>query len=272
MIDLVICTYKRLDKQITLGNIPEKFRDNVTLVVQPQEEKEARKVHSNIFVLNDDNIGYARTIEQTTKEFAVNRNNHFWLFDDDLKFRFNEETEYQVKGIKHEFTEKHFEQMLIDVEKELDSGMMHGALGTTWNFPWGKLPYIENSRICGNKIYNKNLAKIWNDIDWVGCCGAEDFYVNLQLLTTGHSNKVWHNYVIDPGQSYTDGGCSDYRDLEFHNKACEDLQKLFPEFVRLKTNKTKSGPWKNIDKLGVNVEWKKAYKSSQVSTLDQFMV
>ena len=272
MIDLVICTYKRLDKQITLGNIPEKFRDNVTLVVQPQEEKEARKVHSNIFVLNDDNIGYARTIEQTTKEFAVNRNNHFWLFDDDLKFRFNEETEYQVKGIKHEFTEKHFEQMLIDVEKELDSGMMHGALGTTWNFPWGKLPYIENSRICGNKIYNKDLAKIWNDIDWVGCCGAEDFYVNLQLLTTGHSNKVWHNYVIDPGQSYTDGGCSDYRDLEFHNKACEDLKKLFPEFVRLKTNRTKSGPWKNIDKLGVNVEWKKAYKSSQVSTLDQFMV
>ena len=116
MIDLVICTYQRLDKQTTLGNIPKKFRDNVTLVVQPQEEAEARKVHPNIFVLDGDNIGYARTIEQTTKEFAVNRNNHFWLFDDDLRFVYNEETEYQVTGKKHTFTEQHFEQMLIDIQ------------------------------------------------------------------------------------------------------------------------------------------------------------
>ena len=34
-----------------------------------------------------------------------------------------------------------------------------------------------------NKYYDGLvISKIWNDIDWVGCCGAEDFYVNLQLL------------------------------------------------------------------------------------------
>ena len=47
MIDIVICTFKRLDKQITLSNIPESYRDNVTLVVQPQEETRAREIHKN---------------------------------------------------------------------------------------------------------------------------------------------------------------------------------------------------------------------------------
>ena len=51
MIKLVIPTFKRLDKQITLNSIPDKFRDGVTLVVQPQEEKQAREIHTNLFVL-----------------------------------------------------------------------------------------------------------------------------------------------------------------------------------------------------------------------------
>ena len=92
MIDIVICTFRRLDKQITLNNIPESYRDNVTLVVQPQEEEEARKVHKNIFVLDGNNIGYAKTIKQTTYEWAVNRQKHFWLMDDDLTFHHNVRT------------------------------------------------------------------------------------------------------------------------------------------------------------------------------------
>ena len=51
MIDMVICTFKRLDKQITLSKIPESYRDNVTLVVQPQEANDAKKIHKNIFIL-----------------------------------------------------------------------------------------------------------------------------------------------------------------------------------------------------------------------------
>ena len=78
MIDIVICTFKRLDKQITLNEIPESYRDNVTLVVQPQEEKQAKKIHKNIFVLDSNNIGYAKTIKQATYEWSINRNKHFF--------------------------------------------------------------------------------------------------------------------------------------------------------------------------------------------------
>ena len=45
MIDIVIPTFKRLNSQITLSNIPESLLENVTLVVQPQEELEANKIH-----------------------------------------------------------------------------------------------------------------------------------------------------------------------------------------------------------------------------------
>ena len=77
--------------------------------------------------------------------------------------------------------------------------------------------------------------------------------------------------VIDPGTSYSDGGCSDYRTLEYHNNSCKELQSKFPQFVRLKENTVKTGPWKGIVKLGAYVQWKKAYQSSQVNTLESFM-
>ena len=271
MIDIVICTFKRLDKQITLSNIPESYRDNVTLVVQPQEETRAREIHKNIFVLDGNDIGYAKTIKQTTYEWSVNRQKHFWLMDDDLSFRFNHEIEKGVKGQKHKFTETIFYDMISDIKKELDSGMFHGALGTTWVFPWGKLPYVENSRICGNKIYNKKLGDVWSEIDWEGCCGAEDFYVSLQLMTKGFSNKVWYKYVASPSDTNTIGGCSEYRDVDYHNKSMKNLQSKFPNYVTLKEKKQKSGPWKDMTKLSATISWKKAYQSSQVNTLDAFM-
>ena len=268
MIDIVICTFKRLDKQITLNEIPESYRDNVTLVVQPQEEKQAKKIHKNIFVLDSDNIGYAKTIKQTTYEWSINRNKHFFLFDDDLQFRYNEEIVYGKRGKKSKMTEKNFYDMFSDIQKELDKGLMHGGLGTTWVYPWGKIPYVENSRLITNKFYNKKLKEIWHKIDWDNCCGAEDYYVNLQLLTRGYNNKTWYKYVVFPAASYADGGCSDYRTLEYHNKSCFDLKSKFPDFVKLGEKIETKGKWKGMLKFDCYVQWKKAYQSSQVGKLD----
>ena len=73
MIDIVIPTFKRLNSQITLSNIPESLLENVTLVVQPQEELEANKIHDKIYVVSDNNIGFAKTIRDLTYEFSVKR-------------------------------------------------------------------------------------------------------------------------------------------------------------------------------------------------------
>ena len=271
MIELVIPTFKRLNNQITLSNIPNDLLDNVTLVVQPQEEVEAKKIHHKIFVVSGDNIGFAKTIRDITYEFAVNRQSRFWILDDDLKFlRHYEKDDGKLK--KQPMTDSDFDEVLKRTEEWIDAGFPHGAFGTTWNNPLGKFPYVENSRIMANKYYDgMAISKIWNDIDWVGCCGAEDFYVNLQLLTKGHPNRVWYEFVVDAGASYKDGGCAGYRDVEFHNKSCEELQKHFPEFVTLKFKDIVSSPNMKGNKLARSqVQWKKAYHSSQINTLEEF--
>ena len=71
MIEIVIPTLNRLDKQITLSNIPDVYKSNTTLVVQPHEAEHAKKVHPNIFVLTDDNIGMSNTIKEITHEWSI---------------------------------------------------------------------------------------------------------------------------------------------------------------------------------------------------------
>ena len=85
MIEIIIPTFKRLDCQITLSNIPDSLLQNVTLVVQPQEEVRAKKIHDKIFVVSGDDIGFAKTIRDITYEFAVKRQSRFLILDDDLK-------------------------------------------------------------------------------------------------------------------------------------------------------------------------------------------
>lgn len=268
--DIIIATFKRLHKQITLSNIPDELLEQVTLVVQPQEENDARKVHDKIFVVSGDNIGFAKTIRDITYEFAVNRQSRFWILDDDLKFLRHYETE-DGKLRKQPMTNDDFTELLSETEKWMDDGYVQAAVGTTWANPLGKYPFVENSRIMTNKLYNgKELAKVWNDIDWIGCCGAEDFYVNLQLLTKGFANRVWYKFVVDAGESYKDGGCAEYRDEDYHNDSCVELQKHFPEFVSIKYKEDNSKNMKGKMLARSQVQWKKAYESSQTSTLTSF--
>ena len=271
MMELVIPTFKRLHNQITLHNIPKSLLENVTLVVQPQEEIEAKKIHHKIFVVSDNNIGFAKTIRDLTYEFAVNRQTRFWILDDDLTFlRHYEKDDGKLK--KEPMVEKDFVEVLEKTNKWMDKGFSHGAFGTTWNNPLGKFPYVENSRIMTNKYYDgKVISKIWKDIDWVGCCGAEDFYVNLQLLTKGYPNRVWYEFIVNPGESHKDGGCSIYRDAEYHNKSCEELKRLFPQFITIKYKPNPNKNMKGVMMAHSQVQWKKAYQSSQTSSLDGFM-
>ena len=68
---------------VTFTSIPEKYREQTTLVVQPQEENEAKKVHSKVWVTEGDNIGIAKTREQISYEWGIKRQSRFWVIDDD---------------------------------------------------------------------------------------------------------------------------------------------------------------------------------------------
>lgn len=270
MIEIVIPTLKRLSKQITLSNIPDEHKRFATLVVQPQEENEAKKIHDRVFVLSGNDIGFAKTIKEITYEWSVNRASKFWILDDDLSFMYNDLTDDGWK--KSKLSDQQFASMIGETEEWISQGILHGGIGTTWEPPSpSKYPFNTNCRIMTNKFYNGLvLAEYWKEIDWDGCCGAEDFYVNLQLLTRGFENRVWFKYVVSPSDTNADGGCSTYRDVAYHNNAMETLKTKFPEFVTLKEKVQTTGPWKGQSKLAATIMWKRAYESSQKSSLEGF--
>jgi hypothetical protein len=269
MIQLVIPTYKRLDNQITLNSIPKKFRKHITLVVQPQEEERALEIHPQIFVLSGNDIGIAQTRKEIAKEWGCNRKVRHWILDDDLKIL--KHTEVMGGRLeKSPINGRTFLECIDEIEAAMDEGFSHGGIGTTWINPIGKYPYNDNFRIVTNVFYDGLvLCDIFKEIDWL-LDGAEDFYVNLQLLTKGMKNRVIYKFTTDPGHSNATGGCSTYRDIEFHNKACRKLVEKFPDYVTLRMKVLKSGPWKGIEKAAVVCRWKDAYNSFGKPTIEKF--
>lgn len=268
MIDLIIPTFKRLDKQITLNSIPESFRKEVTLVVQPQEEKQAREIHTNLFVLSGDNIGISQTRKEIAEEWGCNRNSRHWVLDDDLEILKSEMIDGKI--VKTPVDDITFQECLDTIEETMDAGFYHGGIGSTLVNPIGKWPFTNNSRILGNVFYDgQALSETFKEIDWI-LDNAEDYYVCLQLLTRGVPNRVLYKFISNPGLSNSEGGCSTSRTIENHNIACKKLAEKFPEFVSIKTKVATSGPWKGLERLGVNGKWKKAYESSQKSSLMEF--
>ena len=101
MLEIVIPTLNRLKKQITLSGIPSQFRKEASLVVQPHEEEEAKKLHDKVFVVSGDGIGFANTIKEITHEWSVNRGSRFWIMDDNDNLK--QIKDMTLSGLEYDF-------------------------------------------------------------------------------------------------------------------------------------------------------------------------
>ena len=81
---------------------------------------------------------------------------------------------------------------------------------------------------------------------------------------------MWFKYVVSPSDTNAPGGCSTYRDVEYHNNAMKNLKNKYNEYVLLREKVQDTGPWKGQVKLAATISWKKAYESSKLSTLSDF--
>jgi len=218
--------------------------------------------------VSGDNIGISQTRKEIAEEWGCNRNSRHWVLDDDLEIMKSEMVDGKI--VKAPVDDVSFQECLDFIEETMDDGFYHGGIGSTLVNPIGKWPFTNNSRILANVFYDgQALSETFKEIDWI-LDDAEDYYVNLQLLTRGIPNRVIYKFISNPGFSNADGGCSTYRTIESHNTACKKLAEKFPEFVSIKTKVATSGPWKGIERLGINGKWKKAYESSQKSSLMEF--
>ena len=114
---IYIPTYKRPNTQITYNALPDKYKDNVVMVVQRQEESLYREKYDCGFMIVDDDIGLTKT---RTQIFEKNRGK-FRIFgaqcDDDLIDNYS----FQVDGYnflepRFYFSRKHKDKQQRDID------------------------------------------------------------------------------------------------------------------------------------------------------------
>ena len=86
----------------------------------------------------------------------------------------------------------------------------------------------------------------------------------LQLLTEGIPNIIFMRHRVNCSETNSDGGCSIYRTVDFHNDSQKIFHALWPDYVKLKEKVVPSGPWKGQTKINVEVAWKKAFNDGCV--------
>jgi hypothetical protein len=267
MIEIVIPTLGRVDKQVTLGNIPEKYNEYVTLVVQEHEyeEMKTKYPHVNVWCLPSGTSGMGITRKLVAEKWEGKR---YFCPDDDLKFiRINLETSKD----QGEFTEDDFDDMIREIETKMDEGYIHGGL-SVHNTPPPDEPFNFCGRIWTNVWYSDKMPI--HDVVWYvdPKQTAQDFYVNLQLLTQGHQNVCHNHFRVRTSATNAAGGVGTYRTIEWNNKWQQFLADEFPEFVEVYEKVQASGPWAGMPKKAVKIKWKKAYESSKIDevSLDEF--
>ena len=261
---LYIPTYDRVGKQLAFDSLPNKWKDKAILVVHPDE------VHEGYPTLSCpvQGTGIAPVREWIAQHGQGTR---YGVIDDDIEFLYTrKEDEEGPSNIK--LDDNMFDSMINIFNDWMDMGYMHCGADASWNPPTRDKDHKECGRICGNVFYDGERLPV-DDIDWTGLPIAEDYYVTLQLLTMGFPNMISYRARVNPNETQAKGGCSTFRSLEIHNESMRELQRRFPQFVKLREKIAKnSGEWSNKVKLAATISWKEAYKSSQVSTITDFMV
>lgn len=245
------------EKQYTYKNLlSEKYQSRAIFVIQESEKDLEFFQGKNTYVVpNGTYIDKKR--ELITKHAGDSK---FAVFDDDLSFYWKPD----INVNKKEKCDEQALDSLFDLMSLWLDSISSCGLGATYTPYKTGVEHEENFRICLNVFYNgKTLPK--DKIDWLSCPCAEDFFVTLQLMEMGHSNKVSLRYLVSTiGGTNTPGGASLDRNLEKHNASMEFLKKRFPEAVsityeQLKDNKMGQG----LPKAKAHIQWKKMYKLSE---------
>ena len=259
---IIIPTLDRMDNQVTYNNIPDHWKKHVSFVVQDHEYAEMNKrFPGKVYGLPADIKRLSPTRNWIYNKFAADR---YFVMDDDLAFIVKEpnpDPEGTV-WLTRKMSDADFDDSIKQVEDWMNEGIVYGCFNPTWVMPsLSGYPFSENGKIMTNCFFNG--PELPKGIQWERVDAAEDFDVNLQLLTQGFANRISGRYMVSPSETNAEGGCSIWRTLELHNESQRKLHALWPNFVKLREKEVKSGVWKGQKKLATTIYHKKAFASSQ---------
>jgi len=264
VIDIIyIPTFNRVGSQKTFDSLPDRWKEKTYLVISPNE------THSGYQTISCPIQGKGiAPVRKWIAEYGEGK--RYAVLDDDIEFVYTRRENEEGPSNKP-LTNDQFNDMFNTMNNWIDEGYIHVACDVCWNPPTRNIDYRVNSRITNNIFYDGTKLPI-EKIDWTSLDIAEDYFVNLQLLTMGFQNKISLKYRTNSSATQTKGGCSSFRTLDMHNECMKKLKEKFPNFVELREKVTKnSGEWSNKPRLAATIFWKKAYKLSQTNTLEDFM-
>lgn len=266
-LSIYIPTYRRPGKVRTLKFMSQEAIRNTRLVVRPDEYEAYKKAcpEMNILVLHHtvSNLSQTRNYILSTC-----RARYCMMLDDDLEFKYRPDLgKWNLKAM-------HDNSMFDDmttrmVEKMQSDNLAHCAVSPVeghshylaeWNYLQRYMrAYIFDLDVVNSVVPPKGSmgpdARFMYRDEVNGC---EDFDMALQLIKAGYPSVVFYAYAQTHESSNAMGGLSEYRNIEYHNNAMAELNKLWPKHVRLVERETKQS-WGGGKRIDVKVNWKKAF-------------
>ena len=255
---ILIQTYGRMDRQLTLRSLPKKVKENTYLVVQNRESKLYTQ-YQNVIVLPR-----KVTTLSPTRQWIIENipDKYICLLDDDLEFFTRKKDSFYLRKCE----DKDFIKMFSLLKKWLLSGIVHCGISAREGNNRIEHPYIESGRMMRVLCYDREK------VSHLGCRfdrvpTKQDFDMTLQLLRKEYPNRISYNYANNQRGSQAAGGCAVYRTDDMLRTSSIKLKELHPEFVKVVEKETKVA-WGGGVRTDVAVQWKKAFKSSGKSAED----
>ena len=257
---IYIPTLGRSHNQITFDNMTPSVQHITKLVVQPKEQHLYSKYPTVVLPNND--IGITATRKFIWEHGQQSR---YVVMDDDVKMVCRRPWHNEEKT-KRLMTDDDWNIFLTMTSLWMDEGISWGGCRTGGLPPAGR-EYIDNTGTAEVFFFDGTQLPNADELDWE-LSTAEDISLSLQLLSKGYKNRVWDRFVYISDFVGTEGGCLDMgRDLKMINDNHAKLIQKFPDYVSYNGHKEMMGGTFNK----IKIQYKKAYLSSQINSLEEFM-
>ncbi len=261
---IYIPTRSRAHLQRTLSRLPPELQKITRLVVDNGCVSEYAR-------WSDTGCGFVETPKKVKgiapiRQYIVenSRTRYLIMLDDDLFFqkkrpdgRITNSTEKEVRDC--------FQTVYGWLKKD---GFAHvGVWPRALGFHYTE-PFFDNKRMMhflgyDTKQVAKSRASFTKGIKDPQTYSMDDFHMTLQLIESGHANRVSLLYRTSPSPSNSKGGASTWRNLETQNKSALEMKRLHKDFVTVK-EKTQ---WLGMEgtRLDVVINWRRAAKAGGLS-------
>jgi hypothetical protein len=239
----------RVDRQITWSKLPNKWKKHATLVC-PINEVNAHAQRGR-HVVGCPVHGIAPTRDWIVDYANENGVSRILMMDDDITL--------QRAGDKIiDCTDKEAGEALTWMDNVLKK-YAHASM----------MPRFLNPLVRGEQYNMRAMYALGYNLTRLGdrrftrsgpTDTMEDFYMTLQLLTSGYDNVVHATHRVNPGPSNAPGGCSTWRTTPGQTDSARALHEIWPDVVRLREKKQ----WQGMEEgmLDVTIYWKKARKAA----------